>query len=327
MAFESMALAELAAKPSISALDVVRLHDALTYDGPIREDEALALFAIELADNEKHPGWKDFFIDAIGEYTIHHCAPHGYLTAHKADWLLRQSAPAGRVLTRNIFSMLITLVAVARWVPERLISALFDEVYCAVGANNGPLRERPGTMAGSITPRDCDVVRHVLYSAGTSGHRTITRVEAEGLLAINSAITSEEPCSAWTELFCRAIGDAVLAAGGYTGPTREVFLCPDWDGVEVCQLKTSLHRGMDRYRPQATEDGALGMLERQRISIITGDDVGLASADWLAQALTVHASPPSTAVALLMAILSERDFGREEMLSLTLAPEQTSRAA
>ena len=177
MAFEALSLADLSAKTAISALDVVRLTDALTFEGAITEDEARALFAIEFAASEKHPSWKGFFIDAIAEYAIHHCEPHGYLTAHKSDWVLRQAAPAGRILTRNSLALVTTLVAMARWVPERLISALFDEVYCAIAANDGPMRDGIEAAPGSITQRDCDVVRHILYSAGTSGHRSITRCD------------------------------------------------------------------------------------------------------------------------------------------------------
>lgn len=298
MAFQADILDQLAAKACITAIDVVRLQDALTFDGPVTEREALALFAIELSGAVKHPSWKGLFIDAIADFTIHQTEPYGYLTALKSDWVLRAAAPRGRVLTPNIFALLETLLSVARWVPERLIAAVLDEVYCAVGAGDGPLRVQGGVPAGTITQLDCDVVRHVLYCAGSGGNLAISRVEAEGLLAINAAITQAPPPAEWIELFCKAIGDAALSVSGYGGPIREVFLARDLtDGPTTGAA--SIAKGFGRYRLQAPEDRAIAALERQRISIVTGDEVRPVTAEWLAAALERHQQPSSVSIARL----------------------------
>lgn len=325
MAFHALALDTLAYKPCITAVDVVRLHDALTFDGPVTEQEARELFAIELSACEKHASWKGFFIDALTEFVVHHTAPHGYLTALKADWLLRLAAPEGRVVSANTFALLQTLLALARWAPERLVSTLLDEVYCAVAAGDGPLRVGHPIPAGTITERDCDVVRHILYCAGTCGQGSIARVEAEGLLAINSAVANSEPLSAWTELFGKAIGDAMLTVSGQTGPVREVFLSPGHGNSQP--LVASLRNGFSRYRAQSSEDRAIAALERQRVAIITGDEIRPMTADWLAGALERHHQPPSAAVATLMEAIYDHNRCLDGALVPMISLQPASRAA
>lgn len=297
MAFHAIGLDTLARKGSITAVDVVRLHDGLTFDGPVTEQEARQLFAIELSACPKHASWKGLFIDALTEFAIHQTAPQGYLTALKADWLLRLAAPEGRILSANTFALLQTLLAMARWVPERLISTLLDEVYCAVAVGDGPLRQGHPVPAGTITGHDCDAVRHILYSAGRCGQGSITRVEAEGLLAIDSVVTASEPLSAWSELFGKAIGDCLLTVAGQAGPVREVFLGTDHSAASVLD---SLRAGFARYRPQSNEDRAIAALERQRVSIITGDDIRPMTEGWLTSALERHHQPESLAVRVLL---------------------------
>lgn len=326
MAFQADALAALVTKSCITAVDVVRLQDGLTFDGPVTEYEALALFAIELSNSVKHPSWKGLFIDAIADFTIHQTEPFGYLTALKSDWVLRAAAPRGRVLTPNMFALLEALLSMARWVPERLVAALLDEVYCAVGAGDGPLRVRGGVPLGTITQFDCDVVRHVLYCAGSGGNIPIGRVEAEGLLAINSAITATSVPAEWTELFGKAIGDAALTASGLTGPVREVFLAREMlDGA--VPVADALAKSFGRYRPQAREDRAITALERQRISIITGDDIRPVTAEWLASALERHHQPPSVSVTVLKEALGLRGIKLDEALSPWVEDARTIRAA
>ena len=326
MAFQAFSLKELAGYPSISALEVVRLQDALAFDGPVSLEEAQALFAIEFSPAQKHPSWKGFFIDAIAEHTIHDTAPHGYLTAIKADWLLRQIAPQGRILTRNSFELLTTLLGLARWVPERLVAALLDEVYCAVAASNGPLREGTSLPPGTMTERDTDVVRLILYTAGSSGHGAITRVEAEGLLAIDAIVASSQPVAGWSELLAKAIGDAVLTASGHTGPIREVFLSADGT-VKPGKLINTLRLGFACYHPQTSEDRAIASLERQRVSIITGDEVRPATASWLVEALRGQEERPSVALSMLFAGLAEQRFALDPSLRHFAVAERDVRAA
>jgi hypothetical protein len=285
MAFHAFPLEPLLSTSTLSAVDVVRLSDALTHDGPVTEDEIAQLFALELAPIAKHTSWKGLFIDAVIDGVIHHRAPEGYLTADKADWLMRAAAPAGRVLSPNIFELLTALLAVARWVPERLVAALLDEVICAIKFADGPLRAGSGLAPGEIDGRDCDVIRRILYAAAGSDRRTVTRCEAEALLAIDASLAAMPAPLEWTELYCKAIADAVLSASGHAGPPRETLLSPALGVSDEASLVVALQRGFAQYRQVATEDHAIAALERQRLAIVTGDEARPCSAAWLAEAL------------------------------------------
>ena len=326
MAFDTVSLDRLLEAQQVTALDAVRLRDCLTHEGPVSETEARAFFAIEKSRSAKHPSWKSMFIDAVTAYAIHDAPPDGYLTADKADWLIREAAPQGRILSATMFELLTTIVAAARWSPERLVAAFLDEVYCAVACGDGPLREGAAIAPGNITDRDTELVRHVLYAAGGNDMRAITRCEAAGLLAIDAACVPNAANPAWTELFTKALGDAAMTASGYAGPVREIFLAPEHGPTDPGSAIAGLRRGLARYRPQSAEDLAIAGLERQRLAIVTGDEVQACTAEWLAAALSRdHSATPARAI--LMAALAEQQRLLHPALQDLMARERSIRAA
>ena len=328
MAFSTLDVDGLLAKSEISALDVVRLRDALTHEGPVSEAEARALLTIELSPVAKALTWKALFLDAMTAFAIHDSPPDGYLTADKADWLLRIAAPQGRILSGNIFELLTTILAAARWAPQRLVSALLDEVYCAVASGDGPLREGVTVAPGVITERDTEVVRRILYSAGKSDVRSITRGEAAGLIAVDTACAGSTVHPAWVDLFCKAMFDAAMVASHRTGLVREMFLSPGPQSSDPAQARVHLSRIAKHYRPQTQEDLAVAALERQRLAIVTGDEVEVCTADWLG-AVFVRDKSGSSARVVLMGLLAEERANLDPRLRPVLdAPASgASRAA
>ena len=326
MAFHTLNVDGLLAKSEIGALDVVRLRDALTHEGPVSEAEARALLAIELSQVPKNTAWKALFIDAITAFAIHDSPPNGYLTADKADWLLRIAAPNGRILTATIFELLTTILAAARWAPERLVSALLDEVYCAVASGDGPLRVGAAVSPGVITERDTDVVRRILYAAGKSDVRSITRAEAAGLLAVDAACASGTVHPAWVDLFCKAMLDAAMAASQRTGLVREMFLGPGPFSTDPAQMRVHLARSAKHYRPQTQQDLAIAALERQRLAIVTGDEVEACTPEWLGGLLERDQSG-SAARELLIGLLADQAASIDRRLIFTRAAAGEIRAA
>jgi hypothetical protein len=284
MAFDPSFLNNLLAKPTLTAVDAVRLEDALLNDGPVTEVEALMLLAIECAPSIKHPAWKGVFIDSMLQFAIHSAEPYGYLTVGKADWLLRQAAPRGRILTATVFEMLTALLAKARWVPDRIVSALLDEVCCGVRFGDGPLAPDTGRVPGAIMERDADIVRAILYGASAFDGQAITRTELDGLLAIDRAGAGHPSPANWTELAAKALMDAALSASGWRTPSREGILGafgPAQSGPTVSVL-ASLSQ---QYAPMTQQDEAIVALERQRHEIVTGDPVVPCTVPWLAHVL------------------------------------------
>jgi hypothetical protein len=68
------------------------------------------------------------------------------------------------------------------------------------------------------------MLRRILYAYGGDGNIAITRSEAEVLFDINDLTSESENHPAWSELFVKAIANFMMAASGYTPPTRDVVL-------------------------------------------------------------------------------------------------------
>ena len=305
MTFQRTAVEQLFRAQVITDVDVVLLQDALTWEGPLSEPEASELFALDAHIAKKHHSWRGFFIDALVSHTLSR-DPQGYLTAHKVDWVLAQASPAGRILTAEGLELVTSLLSRARWTPHRLISALFDEVYCAVAAGDGVLRTPGEVEPGTITQRDCDLIRHILYAAGNGRQQPISRIEAQALIAINSAIRMDMPPLQWMSLFSQAIGDAILGSRDQAGPVRERYLQPMPSIQSQAALVDQLRRQFESYQPLTAQDKALRSLECQRIALVTGDEDEPCNAAWLSQALAT-ATPCATIDLLREALEAPRD--------------------
>jgi len=326
MAFADVNVDRLLAKREISAVDVVRLRDCFAHDGPVSEHEAHALLTLELSPVAKAGIWKAFFLDAMTAFAIHDQAPDGYLTADKADWLLRIAAPQGRILSATLFELMTTILTAARWAPQRLVSALLDEVYCAVASGNGPLRAGHPAAPGTVTEHDADVVRRILYAAGKPDVRAITHAEASGLIAIDMAGAGGSVHAAWTDLFCRAMLDAAMAASSRSGDPREFYLSPGPVLADSSQFRQSLSRAATRYRPQTAEDLAIAALERQRLAIVTGDEIEVCDAEWLARMLD-RDRLGSPARDMLLAVLADAAATLDPLLVPAQPDQGATRAA
>jgi hypothetical protein len=282
MSIETAILDALVHAPRVRALDVVRLQDVSLHDGSLTEANARMLLEIEAAPSDKHPSWKGFFIDAMTQYVVDTVEPCGYLTTDKATWLLRHTAPTGRILTPVMFEMLTAVIAQARWIPERFVAALLDEVCCAVQYGDGPLRADADLAPGQIGAFDAEVVRRLLYAAGAYDGRSLSRIEVEGLLAIEIAGSAMQAPASWTDVFVCGLTDGILAASGFVGPVREVIL-----GRRAADVGSprAVRAQVDAYRRARGEDQAIAALERQRHAIVTGDEIMPCTAEWLAYAL------------------------------------------
>ncbi len=133
-------------------------------------------------------------------------------------------------------------------------------------------------LAGTIRAAEIDLIRRILTAFGGEGAIAITRGEAEALFEIDEALAASALNPAWTDLFAKAIGNAMMAAAGYAVPSREEALraATSTDAADddlsagtltascLCSLRTLYHE-------QSQEERGLTRLERQRIEIITGE--------------------------------------------------------
>jgi hypothetical protein len=114
------------------------------------------------------------------------------------------------------------------------------------------------------------------------------------LFDINDAIGDPQANPAWTDLFVKAVTNVVMAASGQAVPTREEALRRDAWLIEgrgelsplallSAMVTSSIDAVRATYQEQSSEERALARLERQRIEIITNEEITQAEAAWLSE--------------------------------------------
>jgi hypothetical protein len=184
-------------------------------------------------------------------------------------------------------------------------------------------------MRGTICEREVDLVRTLLCAFSDNGRIAISRSEVEILLDINDEIVPERGCQAWTDLFVKALANVLLAAGGYSVPDRatalQAGLAPDAAPAALGPaVEASLRPVRSAYADQSQEERSLARLERQRIEIVTGEDVAGADAQWLAVRLLGDSALSAEEEAVVSYFRRERLIG---VPLLAVAAARSGRAA
>lgn len=294
--FKAFPIADIRQRGSIKDQDVQRLRRAFFEDGLIGADEADALLQLNAECRVQDPAWPLFLIEAITDYIVNQAVPEGYVNAANAEWLKARLAPEGRVETKTGLELLVNVIDKARWVPVGLAELALQQVKAAVITGDGPLRADRNVPHGTIETTEVEMLRRILYAFGSDGNVAITRAEAEVLFDIDAALATSAPNPAWTDLFVKAIANVVMHTSGYAIPTREEALAASqsMESVEAGMSPAAFLRTMlssrfgdvlGAYRMQSSEERALARLERQRIEIITNEEVTEGEADWLASRL------------------------------------------
>ncbi len=284
--------AEIRARGSIQDGDVQKLRAAFYDDGTISRDEADELFALNDACPVQDPSWPGFFIEAITDYTVNQERPDGYLTTQNAAWLLKRISVDELVQTKTELELLVTILDRSRWSPASLVKFALSQVKAAVLEGKGPSRSGAKLEAGVVTSEDVVMIRRILYAFGGDGANAISRAEAEVLFDINDKTVQAKNAPEWSDLFVKAIANAIMAASGYKAPSRQEAL----RRLEWLESGADLSLGgiLDRigqgfsgyfkgYHLQGSEERAISRLEQQKIEIITNEQVTEGEANWLAE--------------------------------------------
>lgn len=305
----SVSVDDIISRGSIREQDVMRMRQSFYDDGLITPEEADHLIRLNAACPVQDAAWSPFFVQAICDYIVNQTEPEGYVTAANADWLIAMIAPEGRVRSKTELDLLLQVLDTARWSPERLVRFALDEVKRAIIEGDGPLRMNGTRQTGTITDAEVDLIRRILYAFGGDGNIAITRAEAEVLIAIEESLATGTPNAAWTDLFVKAMANVILATSGYAPPSREEALRSDaWlkrrsDLTPSTLIGTmvtgSLSSVWDTYTEQSSEERALARLERQRVEIITNEEITEGEASWLVERLTRDDRLTPTELALI----------------------------
>lgn len=293
---KSLSFDEICRRGAVRDADITILRGLYYDQGRILGSEADALFEINDACRIQAPSWLEFFVEAITDYIVFDAEPEGYLTVANAEWLIARIEKDGRVCSLTELELLINVLEKARWAPERLSGFALEQVKRAVISGEGLLRSGQKLVPGTVTNADVELLRRVLFAFGSYGNVSVTRTEAEELIAIDAATQGTTQNAAWCDLFVKAIASVVMTDSGYAVPSRaqalrrEAWLSSRGDLSLGTMLKamvaSSLGEVIGLYRQQSAEERAMARLERQRVAIITSETVSDDEAIWLERSLS-----------------------------------------
>jgi hypothetical protein len=157
----------------------------------------------------------------------------------------------------------------------------------------------------------------MLCAVGGESGLAISRAEAEMLVEIDTALEPAPARPAWTDLFAKVVANVLMSSAGYASPQRRVALGADrtsqrrepWPVATLSTLVAlSVNSVKDAYRRQSLEERALSRLERQRIEIVTDEEMTETDGQWLAGRLLNPGHHSATEEAVLAYMRRENLF-------------------
>jgi len=339
-----VAVDEISARGSIRDGDVTAMRRAFNEDGTISTSEAEALLSLNSACRVTDATWPPFFIEALTDYVVHQAEPDGYVVVDKAEWLIARISSDGHIATNTELELLLNVLDKARWSPPSLAAFALAQVRDAVISGVGVTRAGQMLQPGMIGQAEIDLIRRILYAFAGDGGIAVTRAEAEVLIAINKALAPGKSSPAWTELFVKAVGASVLAGLGHHIPPREEALrieawANDADARGAATLLADSIGGGDEgssardrissflgrmvaggagsvwstFRIQSSEERALARLERQRLEIVTNEQIDETECQWLIEQLGKDGKLDANEVELLAFLQRESPMPHPEL--------------
>jgi hypothetical protein len=204
-------VAPASAVRDIAEGDVAAIRAAYYADGVIGPTEAGEIVRIDIAARSRVPAWTAFYVEALADFIVDQQAPAGYVSEDNASWLIDRLSVDGAPVTDSARELLVDVMARALSVPPRLSAFVLRTVARAV--TDG--KDRP-----AVGRDDVERLRRVLFAAGHEGSVGISREEAEVLFDLNDRTAEADNDPAWSDLFVKAIANFLMAARGYTVPSR-----------------------------------------------------------------------------------------------------------
>jgi hypothetical protein len=261
-------------------------------DGAIDASEIETLFRIDEAADDADPAWSMLLVEAGTDFIVHQQRPDGYVDEANASWLIDRIGKDGKVKSATELELLVKVLEEAKTSPKSLVQFALRQVQCAVVNGDGPLADGRRLTPGRVGRPEADLVRRILYAFGGDEGIAITREEAEVLFDINDATAEADNDPAWTDLFAKAVANCIMAASGYTVPTREVALArEEWldapsggVGNFVARMTAGGWRGiLAAYRAPDDEEEWARRNAMQRAAIAGAEVVTEDEASWLAE--------------------------------------------
>lgn len=216
-------LAEQAiADGAISANEILALRRAGWTDGKIGAEEAEAIFVINDSFVDATNEWREFFIEAIGEFIVNTLEPKGYVTDEQAEWLIAKISHDGKVQNFTELELLVRVLERSTSTPKRLRDYALDQIERAVLADEGPAAHHEGHAGPSgVSEPETRLLRRFIFASGGDRPAAVGKAEAEMLFRIKDATMGLVNVPEWKQLFVQGVGNYLMGFTSHSGVSRE----------------------------------------------------------------------------------------------------------
>lgn len=234
---------------AVTAQDAADLRRAIYPDGVVSQAEAEALFQIERIREAGCGEWGQLFREALTDYVVNQVEPSGYVTDANAEWLMAQVSTFANPHTDTVVGLLTNILRVAKDQPPSLAAFTLKLAKSTAIYADGldPMGEPH--EAGKVSQADVEMLRRIIWAAGSEGHMAVSREEAEALFDIADATAGYENHSDWDEFFARAVGNYLIGATGRHVPSREMAIRRSADSdyeSSMVHVMTGMLNGLGR---------------------------------------------------------------------------------
>lgn len=202
-------IADIEAKGSITADDVLALRQNIFQDGAVSRAEAKAIFHLDHCCEDKVPIWREFYVDSLTDYFVWKSDPVKYVSDEAAEFLIGQVTHDGKIDGVTELELLVNIVHWSVSCPDSLATLVLQAVKDSVLEPDTALYGH-GRNAGVVTGADVLLVRRAIYAGGGGGGYTVTRREADVILDLNNATSAADNHESWRDLFVQATANYLM---------------------------------------------------------------------------------------------------------------------
>lgn len=205
-------------KGGITSADIRELRAATWQDGHVGRVEADTLLLANDDLRGSSPEWSEFFVEALYEHVVNSREPRGAVDEPTARWLWSRITQDGTATGMEELELLTRIIQNADPVADSLKRNALSVIEKAVTEGAGPTRagkligrEIP---VGSISDKEVQFLRRMVYRTDRNLPRSIGRIEAEALFRIKEATRGGKNSQDWPALFVQGVGAYLQRFGG-----------------------------------------------------------------------------------------------------------------
>ncbi|GEO83434.1 MULTISPECIES: hypothetical protein [Alphaproteobacteria] len=204
----------VAGKIRLSAEDMLLLRKYTFPEGIKTSDDVVTLLTLDACCPEKCPQWRDYFVEQLAHFIVHHCYPIGSLDEINVDWLRQVLCEDGVLASEIALETVLHVMDITRFVPLSLTLLMLDQLRVALEEQRGAYAARR-TAGRAIGPDDMAFIKRVLRDRQEPGEPALSPATIATLEALDRA-TSPRPAE-WHG----AAGSADHLRNGKTPPLEQ----------------------------------------------------------------------------------------------------------